>query len=425
MVWLNGTRLFIFLVLLMITGCFQLSGQDSVAVRQDSVKEVDIMDVLRKIFKKPQPPEKKSSSAIAILPSLGYNPSFGFIIGAKISGGKQFGNPETTDYSIFSLEGMYTSKGILSVQAKHNIFVADNKWNWQGQWQLAHYGLLDYGVGTGSGKYRSRGFALNEYPTKNADSAFPIQYSYIRLSEKAYRKIGKHFYAGGGVRFDIYSKINDEKQTNNLNTPHQRYSLRHGFDPEKYQANGLIVAVQYNTREHPIRSYGGIYADLGFQFNEEWLGSTKKAVQLQYDFRKYWSLSKKNPENVIAIWHWAMYKLSGDIPYLELPSTAADPYGRSGRGYTFSRFKGPSYAYFESEWRFPITRNKLISGVCFLNLQTASDDFNKKIFEYWEPGAGVGLRILFQKLNRTTICVDYGQGRYGSQGLFFGLGEAF
>ena len=185
------------------------------------------------------------------------------------------------------------------------------------------------------------------------------------------------------------------------------------------------MAVQYNTREHPIRSYGGIYADLGFQFNEEWLGSTKKAVQLQYDFRKYWSLSKKNPENVIAIWHWAMYKLSGDIPYLELPSTAADPYGRSGRGYTFSRFKGPSYAYFESEWRFPITRNKLISGVCFLNLQTASDDFNKKIFEYWEPGAGVGLRILFQKLNRTTICVDYGQGRYGSQGLFFGLGEAF
>jgi hypothetical protein len=76
------------------------------------------------------------------------------------------------------------------------------------------------------------------------------------------------------------------------------------------------------------------------------------------------------------------------VPYLELPATAYDTYGRSGRAYTMGRFKGPSYACFESEYRFPISRNKLVSGVAFMNLQTASDDLNKKVFDYWETGYG-------------------------------------
>jgi outer membrane protein assembly factor BamA len=417
------------LFLFILLRSFSLFGQDTILVKQDSVKEVDVTGILKKIFNKSGKPEPEAESTtklhFAILPTLSYNPSFGFIFGGKLTGGKQYGDPANTDLSVFALEFFYGTKGIISAQAKHNIFTAGNKWNWQGQWQLAKYGLLDYGLGTGNFKSKNGDFSVDQYPIKNADSAFPISYTYIRLSEKAYRKIGKYFYAGGGVRLDMYSNIDDIKQTTAYNTPHERYSLRHDFDPNKYSANGFILAVQYNTREHPIRSYGGIYADMGLQFNQKWMGSSKNAIQLQYDFRKYWSLSKKNPENVIAFWHWAAYKLSGVLPYLEMPSTASDPYGRSGRGYTFSRFKGPAYACFETEWRFPITRNKLISGVCFFNLQTASDDFNKKVFEAWEPGGGAGLRILFQKLNRTTMCIDFAKGRYGASGLFFGLGEAF
>ena len=415
------------ILLFVLTSRISLSGQDSIRPSQDSVPQVDATDVLRRMFgKEAKTQTKPKKSNYAILPTLSYNPSFGFIIGAKLTGGTQFGDPRNTNYSVFAIDGMYTSKGIVSVQVKHNIFVPENKWNWQGQWQVARYGLQDYGLGTGGKRmYPSKGFALNQYSTKNSDSSFPITYGYIRLVEKGYRKIGKHTFIGAGVRFDLYSNIDDKKQTNALNTPHERYSLRHGFDPDKYLSNGMIVAFQYNSREHPVRSYGGFYGDMDFQFDETWMGSTKNAIRLEYDLRKYFSLSKKNPEHVLAIWHWAIYRLSGDLPYLELPSTACDPYGRSGRAYTFSRFKGPAYAYFETEWRFPITRNKLISGVCFLNVQTASDDLNRKVFEAWEPGGGAGLRILFQKQSRTTLCVDFAKGRYGANGLFFGLGEAF
>ena len=34
-------------------------------------------------------------------------------------------------------------------------------------------------------------------------------------------------------------------------TPHYHYSVEKGFDPKHYNVNGLIVNVQYNTKEHP------------------------------------------------------------------------------------------------------------------------------------------------------------------------------
>jgi hypothetical protein len=64
------------------------------------------------------------------------------------------------------------------------------------------------------------------------------------------------------------------------------------------------------------------------------------------------------------------------LPYINLPGTGLDQYNRGGRAYTFGRFKGPSFVYLESEYRFPITRNKLFSGVAFVNMQSTSDSKN-------------------------------------------------
>lgn len=388
--------------------------------------EKDVADVLKRIFRKKTDSTKAvSKGSFAILPVLGYNPSFGFSIGAKVSGGRQFGNPSVTGYSIFSAEAFYSTKNILMLQVKHNVFVPGNKVNWQGHWQIAKMGIVDYGIGTGDKNYQSRSFSLFDLPLRNSDSSFPVQYTYIRLTEKMYRQVKPQFYAGAGLSLDIYRNINDEKKQILFSTPHNRYSKRNGFNADKYSANGLLFALQYNTREHPVRSYGGVYADLTFRFNQQWLGSTENAAQVLFDFRKYIGLSKQNPSMILAFWHWSSFLLSGKIPYLQLPSTASDTYARSGRGYTLGRFKGPSYAYFESELRFPVTKNKLISGVCFLNVQTASTDLGRKVFQFWEPGGGAGLRILFQKASRTALCIDYAAGKYGSQGLFFGLTEAF
>jgi hypothetical protein len=393
-----------------------VNAQQTTAGDNSLIPMSDLGDLIKRVLnKKVDTTKAPKKSGMTILPSIGYNPSFGFVIGAKISSIKQYGAPGNTSLSSFGLEGIYSTKGVITGQARHNVFTDGNKWNFQGNWQLSKFLIADYGIGTGN---------KEEYQ-HNSDSTFLIRFQFIRLTEKVYRKIGPHLFAGGGISFDIRYDINDEQLKVLPNSPHKRYSLRNGFDTSKYSANGLLLALQYNTREHPLRSYGGVYADFSLRFNQKWLGSTKNAIQLIYDLRKYISLSKKNPEHVLAFWHWASYKLSGTVPYLELPATAYDTYGRSGRAYTMGRFKGPSYACFESEYRFPITKNKLLSGVAFMNLQTASDDLEKKVFQYWETGYGGGFRILLQKQSRSTICIDYARGKYGSSGFFFGLNEVF
>ncbi len=391
-------------------------------IQQKQVK--DVTDVVRALLKKPRVEQEESPSTIAFLPSLGYNPSFGLIAGGKLTLGRQYGEAATTAYSVFGLEALYTTKGILTAQARHNVFTTDNQWNFQGNWQLARFGLVDYGIGTSPSIARHGRSLLNDLPQEAPPNTFPIRFTYIRLSEKVYHKVGRHTYVGGGLNLDIRTQITDEQQTAGLLTPHYLYSLTNGFNPTRYSANGLLMAFQYNTREHPIRSYGGTYSEIMLRANQQWLGSTKNAVQLIYDFRRYWSLSRQNPEQVLAVWHWGSYQLRGVLPYLELPATGYDTYARSGRAYTIGNFKGQSYSYLETEYRFPITRNKLLSGVCFLNAQSASDDA-VSVFRYWKAGAGAGLRVLFQQRSRINMCADFAVGNNGARGFFFGLGEVF
>lgn len=402
------------------------SGQRTNLPDTSAVEVVDAVDKMQELFNIKEKPEgEQAGSSVSLLPIIGYNPSLGGVIGLNAVIGRQFGNPQNTGYSVYTLGVTYSTKGILTLQARHNIFRPENKWNLQGNWQLSLYGLIDYSLGTGKSDYCDDGLTISGLPVTESDSTFPIKYNYVRLYEKVYRRIGDYTYVGAGMSLDIYNKINDLRRTDDFSTPHLRYSQKHDFDPDQYSANGLLAAFQFNNREHPIRSYGGNYFDIGFRVNQRWLGSTKNAVQLIYDFRKYISLSERNPEHVIAFWHWASYLLSGELPYLELPYTGSDTYNRSGRAYTIGRFRGPSYAYFESEYRYPITRNKLISGVLFMNFHTAGDDAGAQVFNAWNYAGGAGLRVLFQKRSRSALCIDFSMGNCGASGVFFGLNEAF
>jgi hypothetical protein len=161
------------------------------------------------------------------------------------------------------------------------------------------------------------------------------------------------------------------------------------------------------------------------KIDQGWLGSDHAAEQLKIEFRKYWSLSKKNPETVLAFWHWSNFLLGGKIPYLDLPGTGGDTYSRSGRAFIIGRFKGLSFVYDELEMRVPLTQNKLLSAVTFVNTETGNNQRTVPLYKFWETGAGVGLRLLFNKYTRSNLCIDYGRGSYGDRGLFIGINEVF
>jgi hypothetical protein len=385
-------------------------------------KQYDISDLFNDIFhpKRKRDPLRKRSS-VTIMPNIAGNPTIGAQIGIKAVAGKVLGDDPKTFMSVAATSASVTTKGIIYFYLSHNIFTPGNKWNLQGRLVAAKTVTPDFGLGIGNAATDSK----EDYILSNPDrKGYVLHAEYYNFQEKIYKQIKDNIFIGAGVSFDIRRQIRD-KNSKTDSTPYNIYSDRYGFNRDHYMSNGLLFSAAYTTRDNQNSAYKGIYADVSFRLNQTWMGSSKYALQMNTDFRKYWSLSAHDPAHVIAFWNWSSYLLGGALPYLELPGTGKDPGGRSGRGYTVTYFKSTKYVYSEAEYRFPILRNKFLSGVAFLNVQTANDEMGTNLFERWQPGGGAGLRVLFNKSTRTNLCLDYAFGKYGRKGFFLNLNETF
>jgi len=80
--------------------------------------------------------------------------------------------------------------------------------------------------------------------------------------------------------------------------------------------------------------------------------------------------------------------------------------------------------YFETEYRFVLTRNGLLGAVVFVNAQSFSE-WPSTNFESIQPAAGAGLRIRLSKKSNTNVDFDYGFGTQGSRGLKITIAEIF
>ena len=80
--------------------------------------------------------------------------------------------------------------------------------------------------------------------------------------------------------------------------------------------------------------------------------------------------------------------------------------------------------YFETEYRYRISRNGLLGGVLFVNAEKFSEEISAQ-FNTIAPGCGIGLRMKLNKISGANLCVDYGFGENGSRGFFVNLGEVF
>jgi len=79
--------------------------------------------------------------------------------------------------------------------------------------------------------------------------------------------------------------------------------------------------------------------------------------------------------------------------------------------------------YFEAEYRRDLTQNGLLGFVVFANVNSASES-NTRQFKYWNPAAGAGIRIKYNKKSDTNIGLDFGLSQ-GSRSLLLTVGEAF
>ncbi|MEI6681071.1 MAG: BamA/TamA family outer membrane protein [Bacteroidota bacterium] len=365
------------------------------------------------------------------IPLVAYDPATSMQVGLGGSFSMQLGNPENTKLSAGMCSALFTLRQQFFVQFKSNLFFPHNDWLLQSDWRLYLFNLPSYALGTQNQcLIPDPGGFKTVSVDPSLDGTYLMGYDWIKFHNILSHKITRNIYIGVGYHFDFHYNIDDFELlvTGNslLNTPHYAYSIMHGFNPSQYISSGVSANLVYDTRDDMVNAYRGNYININYRQNLQWIGSSRNGSELWTEYRTYIGLSKRCPRHLLAFWFFGSFVVSGDIPYLDLMSISYDQMNSSGRGYSQGRYRGEDYVYGEMEYRFPISpRTHILGGVIFTNVSTVSNrDMHIPVFGYFQPAAGIGLRIMVGKHDRTNIAIDFGFGN-NSKGLYVQTQEVF
>ncbi len=397
--------------------CFLQNNAQSINNRQliDSVENkvqkidlegIDISDVMHRYIK------HKGKSELDTLPAKKYNysivPAAGYTLQTGFAGifstNLGFYNYEAKDAKLSNIATSLTysqySQIILPLSA--NIWFKNGKYNFVSDNRYISYPSSIYGLGGRTDPNKAR----------------TIDFTGLKLHNKIVRSFSKNWLVGIGLYYDQFWDIAV------LDPTTKRISNLIQRELGKSETSvGPIINVLYDSRTNQINPDKGSYFNIVFRDNFKTIGSDDNWQSLVIDARKFIQFPRHS-QNVLAFWSLEWLTLGGEIPYLIMPSTGWDDQYNSGRGYIQSRFRGRSMSYLESEYRFNISKNRLIGGVVFANLQSFSGELSKT-YTSLLPGYGGGLRLKINKHSRTNICIDYGIGENGKGGFYVNLGEVF
>jgi outer membrane protein assembly factor BamA len=365
--------------------------------------------------------QKKRDNFFLVLPVIGSSPATGFLYG----GVAQYtfkGKKDVDRYSSFNVGATYTTNKQLLVNIKNNLLLNDNKIYLSGDWRYYIFSQNNYGLGT------------DIIPSSKEDKDFvieslaePMNYNYFKFHQTVSFEVALDFYIGAGIHLDGYTDIFDKQLDvdNNLLTAHYNYNNNYGFNNYEYYVNGLSLNLVFDSRDNQVNANNGWYGNANYRVNPDFGKNQASSSVLFTEFKYYIPLSQKNLQHVLAFWTYGQFLTHGRLPYLNLPSIGWDKTSRGGRGYTQGLFRGHDLVYMETEYRFPITCNQLISGTVFANFTTASDkERNVKLFNAVQPAFGVGLRILIDKATKTNLIVNQAWGKQ-SKAFYLNAGETF
>lgn len=363
--------------------------------------QTDLRDVYNHIFHQTSKPGIEERFHNAPFPAVGYTLVTG--IAAVFSDRMDFytGSTQGKETDILS-SVTYSQYNQIIAQSYADVWTRNDKYNIIGDWRYMKYPSTTFGLG-GHTQY---------------EDGYTIDFNYIKLHTTVLRYIAPNLYAGLGYYFDYFYKVREIDPPPGVVTSFQKYGLA-----ATEEGSGPVARLLYDSRINPANPYNGWYASVEYHRSLEALGSQGNWGSLQIDIRKYIKLREDN-RNILALWSFDWLSAGGKTPYLLLPSTGWDDQFNTGRGYIQGRFRGSEMEYLEAEDRFAISRNGLFGGVVFFNVES----FKKNLaptFNDFEPGFGAGIRIKLNKNSNTNICIDYGFGLQGSQGIAVNVGEVF
>ncbi len=386
----------------------KLTDKDSIYKKTTTdIPQKDIRDVFKKVFHlKPLPDtdgEKKDlKKHFSILPAGGYTLQTGFA--AILSANMAYNVDTLPDAKLSSISTSFTytqyNQTIIPLQA--SIWSKGNRFDIISDFRYVSYPSAIFGLG---GRI-------------DPNIGYTINFNGLKLHQTIMKAVSNNLYLGLGLYYDNFQNITGIEKVSDIVS---RRIIKILGSHET--AIGLALRFTYDSRLNQLNPKQGLYYNITYRANTRAFGSDSTWNSLQIDSRAYVPFPKGS-DNVLAFWMFDWLTASGTPPYLLLPSTAGDDSYNTGRGYIQGRFRGRDMLYFESEYRYGITRNGLLGGVLFVNVQNFSSDLSKQYSNLF-PGYGLGLRLKFNKYSNANLCVDYGFGVKGSQGFFVNIGEVF
>lgn len=394
-----------------------------------------LVSVAQEEVKSNEPSEKKEKKVdINILPVVATNPTVGVLFGVLPGVNWNMGEEETTRNSTALIGIYYTTLNQLFTSVRANAFTKEDKFNLLTDIRFNLNAQPTYGLGSVLDKSTLVGGG--EGPSDNPYPPFQEQemmyFNNFRLYQTVQMRHKKtNLFYGVGYHLDVFWSIDDRQLDLDAEpqriTHHYRYQSIKGLPTDKYTQSGLSANATFDSRDNVVNPYEGQLAAVSLRAFPKFLGSTTSASQLWMEYRTYVNIVKSRPRNVLAFWGYGWFVTSGTSPYLALPAIGWDMFARSGRPYTQGRIRGEDLVYAETEWRFPLQREKnKWGGVLFINTSTASSRTeNINLFSNFVFGYGGGLRFMINEKKRVNLGLDYGFGANGAQGLFLNLNEYF
>ncbi|HVA97766.1 MAG TPA: hypothetical protein VNG53_02645, partial [Bacteroidia bacterium] len=299
-----------YIILLIINFVFVFS--QSKAQSQDTIKQVDIYDVFRHIFKIKSVNSRIDTAKIppgkllfVFAPTVEYTLEAGAQASLAMNISFYTGNQSNTNLSVINTGAQYSIHNQLMAPIISNIWSKGNKIDWLGDWRYYKYPSYTYGLGSNS----------------SLSKADFVDYSYVKFYEEMLRHFKSKYYAGFGYYLDYHYNIIDKT----LLTDYSDYSK----NATSSISSGLVAHFMYDSRINVNNPQNAFYASVLYRYNSTLLGSENNWQGLQLEARKYFKLSANK---ILAFWSWNEFTFDGKAPYFDLPSNGWDTNSNTGRG---------------------------------------------------------------------------------------------
>lgn len=395
-------RRILILLLIVTCGALSLRAQTDTLKYDSLAHQTDLRDLADKLFNRKAAPTVEGRFHNAPFPAVGYTLVTG--IAAVFSDRMDFHTGDTAGKITDILSSVtYSQYNQVIAQTYADIWAGHDKYNIIADLRYMEYPSTTFGLG-GHTQY---------------SDGYTIDFDYVKLHATVMRYIAPNLYLGLGYYYDYFYDIHEVNPPPGVVTSFEKYGLS-----LHETGSGPVARIIYDSRDNPANALKGWYGSATWHPSWTTLGSDGNWANLQIDVRKYIAL-RQDGRNVLALWNFDWLSVGGKAPYLLLPSTGWDDMFNTGRGYIQGRYRGADMEYLEAEDRFAISRNGLIGAVVFGNLQTFKRALAAAQLHDFIPGGGAGIRIKLNKHSNTNICVDYGFGVDGSQGIAVNVGEVF